>query len=124
MLRRIAILVLLVAFAAQTFHQAAIVVDYYVRTAAYEKSCVNKARPQLRCKGKCQMAKKLAEEEQKEQQAPQLKLEKQAETFSSETFYTLLSPNGQSSPQRHVPVLNTGSPVARPHAIFHPPALV
>lgn len=122
MLRRLAILVLLVAFAAQTFHQAAIVLDYYVRTAAYEKACVNKARPQLRCKGKCQMAKKIAEEEQKEQQAPRLKLEKQAETLSSESFFTLSAVPVVPSPRLYYPVLNTGSPVAQAHAIFHPPA--
>jgi hypothetical protein len=124
MLRRLTILVLLLAFSAQTFHQAAIVLDYYVRTAAYEKTCVNKMRPQLRCKGKCQMAKKIAEEEQKEQQAPQLKLEKQAETLSAGNFFNLAPLPGLASPRLRYPVLNTGSPVALAHSIFHPPALV
>lgn len=124
MLRSVAIVVLLLAFAAQTFHQAFIVVDYYVRTAAYEQDCVNKARPQLRCKGKCQVAKKLAAEEQKEQQAPQLKLEKQSETLSSESFYTLVARPVLPAPGFYHLVLNTGSPVGRAHAIFHPPALV
>ncbi|HEY1114372.1 MAG TPA: hypothetical protein VGE66_12455 [Chitinophagaceae bacterium] len=124
MLRRLTILVLLVAFAAQTFQQAAIVLDYYVRTAAYEKACVNKARPQLRCKGKCQMAKKMAEEEQKSQQAPQMKLEKPGETLSSESFFTLAPLPVPASLPLHYPVLNAGAPVAQTHAIFHPPALV
>ena len=124
MLRTTAILVLLFALAAQTFHQAFIVLDYGVRTAAYEKDCVNKARPQLRCKGKCQMAKKIAAEERKEQQAPRLKLEKPGETVSSESFYTLITRPVGPAPRFCYPMLNTGSPVARPHAIFHPPALV
>ena len=124
MLRRLTILVLLLAFTAQTFYQAALVLDYYVRTAAYEKDCVNKARPQLRCKGKCQMAKKIAEEDKKEQAAPGLKLEKQSETLSSETFFTLLPLPVLPDARLHYPVLNTGSPVACPHPVFHPPALV
>lgn len=124
MLRSIAILVLLFALAAQTFHQAFIVLDYRLRTAAYEKDCVNKARPQLRCKGKCQMTKKMTEEERKEQQPPQLKLEKPGETVSSESFYTIITRPVLPAPRFCYPVLNTGSPVARPHTVFHPPALV
>lgn len=121
--RVIAILVLLVAFAVQTFYQAVVVLDYHVRTAAYQKACENKARPQLHCNGKCQMARKLREQEQKEQQAPQLKLEWQSETLASESFFTLVAPPVLTLPRRAYPVLNAGVPVALAHAIFHPPAL-
>lgn len=124
MLRVIAILVLLVSFAAQTFQQAAIVLDYHLRTAAYEKTCENKARPQLHCNGKCQMAKKLREQEQKEQQAPQLKLDRQSETFAPQTSFALAALPVLTAPRHTYPVLNTGSPIARTRSIFHPPALV
>ncbi len=57
---------MLAAFAAQTFSMCLIVPDYYSNKTAFVKKCENKARPQLLCKGKCQMLKKLKEEEKKD----------------------------------------------------------
>lgn len=45
--------------------------DYYTNTASFAKNCINKARPMLHCNGKCQMMKKLQQEEKKEQQYPE-----------------------------------------------------
>ncbi|HRO46369.1 hypothetical protein [Agriterribacter sp.] len=62
--------VLLLSFMAQVLSSPFIVFDYYVNTTAYAKNCVNKARTELHCNGKCQMAKELKQQEEREQQNP------------------------------------------------------
>jgi hypothetical protein len=52
----------------------------------------------LHCNGKCQLAKKLKQQEKKEQQNPELKLENKNEIFSSRSFFSLLI----QSPQRYL----------------------
>lgn len=73
MIRQIAAIFLLFAFAAQLFNRAAIIVDYYANTASFAKYCENKARPVMHCNGKCQMMKKLNAAEKKDQQHPSRK---------------------------------------------------
>ncbi len=69
-LKQCSAVVLLVSFMAQVLSSPFIVFDYYVNTAAYEKKCINKAKPELHCNGKCQMAKELKQQEEREQQHP------------------------------------------------------
>lgn len=48
----------------QTFSKWMVVFEYnFNKDFIAQKLCVNKAKPQLHCKGKCQMMKRLAEEE-------------------------------------------------------------
>jgi hypothetical protein len=68
MIRRFIALFLLLAFAAQLSGRTLVMMDYYVNRAAYQKSCINKSRPMLHCQGKCQMMKKIREQEKKEAQ--------------------------------------------------------
>ncbi|MFT3979304.1 MAG: hypothetical protein QM687_02465 [Ferruginibacter sp.] len=123
MTRQITALMLLLAFALQTFNKAFIMVDYYANTGAYAKNCENKAKPKLHCNGKCQMMKKLKEEEKKEQQNPERKAENKNEiVLSSRSFFPVLSPaNNIVSP------VFTGYTTARetkmPRNIFHPPSI-
>ena len=46
-------------------------IDYYLNIAAYKKNCVNKEKLVLHCDGKCQMMKKLRQEESKNEQNPE-----------------------------------------------------
>ncbi|MCX6204916.1 MAG: hypothetical protein NTZ19_01520 [Bacteroidetes bacterium] len=59
---------LIIAFFAQTFSKGLIVANYYTNTEAYAKNCINKAKPKMHCNGKCQMMKKLKQEENKDGQ--------------------------------------------------------
>ena len=59
----------LIGFLAQSFKFNFFIADYYVNTANYIKSCINKSKPQSTCQGKCQMMKKMREEQQKEEQS-------------------------------------------------------
>ena len=110
------------AFSAQVFSQATIVMDYYANTTAYSQKCENKARPQMHCKGKCQMMKKLKEEEKKEQQTPGRKAEQKNEVLSSKSFYTHLPIEKTHISSRYSLFHLITLPTTIPGSIFHPPA--
>lgn len=73
--KKITALVLLVSFMAHVFSSALIMADYHLNTARYARYCVNKARPQLHCKGKCQVLKKIQAEENRAGQNTERKQE-------------------------------------------------
>ncbi len=111
---------LLVAFVAQTFSNGFVLIDYYTNTAAFAKNCVNKAKPKLHCNGKCQMMKKLQEEEKKDQQIPERKIGKKIEIicsfsdlfdFSSDLYFVARAINFEKS---H-PIQDLS------YSFFHPP---
>ena len=116
--------ILLIAFAIQSFHMGGIVVDYYMNTAAYAKNCENKAKPVLKCNGKCQMAKKILEEQKKEEQVPDRKLDRKIQliwckaNFASLTFLKSVLSRSETS------FVVTPKPSPHLDAIFHPPCLV
>jgi hypothetical protein len=71
----------------QTFRGGVVVLDYYTNSAAFAKNCVNKAKPKMHCNGKCQMMKKMQEEEKENQQLPERKFENKMEVLSSKSFF-------------------------------------
>ena len=87
MFKQITTVFLLFAFVAQTFGNGIVLLNYYTNTAAFAKNCINKTRPKMHCNGKCQMMKKMQEEEKKDQQMPERKFEKKMEPISSKSFY-------------------------------------
>jgi hypothetical protein len=68
-------ILLLIAFLAQTFSKGLIIANYYTNTEPYAKNCINKAKPKMHCNGKCQMMKKLKQEENKDGQNSDRKTE-------------------------------------------------
>lgn len=83
MFRISASILLLFSFLVQSFRGTIIMLDYYSNIAAYTKNCINKSKPALHCKGKCQMVKKIQEEEKKESSLPQRKSEIKIEVFTA-----------------------------------------
>ncbi|MEQ8925239.1 MAG: hypothetical protein RLO81_05460 [Fulvivirga sp.] len=67
------------------FFTSGYLVDYYVNTDAYKARCENKAFPEMKCDGKCLLAKKIAmaKAEKPDEPAP-------IPTISSEYLYDLL----------------------------------
>ena len=57
----------MMVFAVQMFSKALIMLDYAVNTTTYALNCINKQKPKLECNGKCQMAKKMLEEESEQE---------------------------------------------------------
>ena len=80
-------LFLFISFALQTFKGGFVILNYYTNTAAFAENCINKAKPKLQCNGRCQMMKRLQEQEKKDQQIPERKLENKVEIFSSGSFF-------------------------------------
>ncbi len=122
MIRQISVILLLLAFSVQVFNRTAIVLDYYTNTIAYAKDCVNKARPQMNCKGKCQMTKKLREEEKKEQEAPAAKGISQFQIVCTTYSYTPPAFDIKVIESLFSLYTSTAFPQGCGIEIFHPPA--
>lgn len=121
MFRQIIATILLLAFVFQTFYRTVIIMDYYTNTAAYAKNCENKARPKLHCNGKCQMMKKLREEEKKEKEDAERHVVKN-EVISSKSFFASILYIEVKENRTYI-LHDTGSPVDIAVSFFHPPSL-
>lgn len=123
-MKRVIIPILILLMLAQTFSQWLIVLDYQINKDYIARVlCENKNRPKLKCNGKCQMMKKLAEEE-KQQQSSELRAGNQSLIVSASAhFATLQKPTVSETliEYQELPVPHT---VTRSYAIFHPPATV
>jgi len=115
--------VLMILLLTQSFSKWIIVMEYGLNRDFISKNlCINKAKPQLHCHGKCQMMKKMAEEEKQNGTKETTKLKFQDLVFIDKLNYwelpsltfTQLSYNEQQ------PLLISPAP---PTSIFHPPAL-
>ncbi|WP_121356755.1 hypothetical protein [Flavisolibacter nicotianae] len=124
MYRQIAAILLILAFAAYSFSQAVIVLDYYANTASFAKNCENKARPMLHCNGKCQMMKKLKEQEKKEEQNPERKGGNRNEVVYAKSSFATLAFHQLNLPVSYSLYADTSFPKGIYADIFHPPALV
>ena len=124
MFRSISTIILLIAFAIQSFQMGGIVVGYYLNTAAYAKNCENKAKPILKCNGKCQMAMKILEEQKKDEQVPERKLENKNQIIWFKSHFASFSPQKYISSNCYNSYLARPEPSGLIEAIFHPPCLV
>ena len=122
MLTRIITFILLFAFAMQSFQKNLIVLDYVANITAYIEQCINRDKPELKCKGRCQMMKKLQAEEEKEQQNPEHKGENKGPTLfpSPEPIAAAIAiPRFIKSVFKPFEIKQ---PVDRPSSVFQPPA--
>lgn len=87
MFKQITAALLLLCFMTQVLSRAAVVGSYYMNTEAYAKNCINKAKPKLHCNGKCQMMKKLRQEEKKDAQNPERRSNMKDEVLSSKSHF-------------------------------------
>ena len=116
-------LVILTALFVQTFDRDFVVADYYTNTEVYAKYCVNKSKPLLHCNGKCQMFKKLKEEDKKDNQNPERKSESKNDlTLSANFFPKILIPLTVviDLTEKSMAACE-GALLKRSYAIFHPP---
>jgi len=115
--------IFLAALIAQTFSSSFVVADYYTDTSRYAKNCVNKARPKMHCNGKCQMMKKLQEEEKKDQENPERKSENKNEVIlSTKSFFATVPTRFliNSKLKKLLPT-SDGYATDRSLDVFHPP---
>lgn len=122
MIKKIATLFLLFAFAIHTFNRVVIVFGFYANQKTIAVTlCENKDKPILKCEGKCQLAKKLLAQQKKDQQNPDQKVEHKPEVLSSRSFYSVLSGSMTAEVTRVYEKEPVGKPVHRSFTVFHPP---
>lgn len=123
--QRLFSLFLLLAFFIQTFSTSWVLADYYTNTGKYAADCENKQKPELKCKGKCQMMKKIKEEEQKDNDNPERKAETKAETSvyfrSAKALIPAFDLESKGIPRYFS--YTEGSILHRSTSVFHPPRM-
>jgi hypothetical protein len=119
MYKQLTAFLLLAAFSLQMLNRAVVYIDYYANTAAYAKNCENKAMPLMHCNGKCQMMKKLKEQEKKESQAPERRSFND-EVIAARSFFVSINYFFLASTSAYN-IYSAKSTVDMPHSFFHPP---
>ncbi len=74
----------------------------------------------MHCNGKCQLMKKLKQEENKDKQNPDRRSDNKDEVLSSKSFFTTL-PFTEFVFQTVYPTITATKTVKMPRAFFHPP---
>lgn len=124
MIKQLITFILLMSFTAQTFNKVFIVVDYYVNTSSFAAHCENKAKPLMKCNGKCQMMKELKKEAQKDQQYPDRRGENKNDVvLYCNTLHNTIKPLSISDFQNNYLFANEEEVVKMQRKIFHPPNL-
>jgi hypothetical protein len=121
-MRQLSIILLLAAFLMQCFSKTFIVADYYVNTSSFAQNCENKARPMMHCNGKCQMMKKLKEEENREKQNAERKGDGKTEIIADENGFAGVEHITITLSQSFV-IRNNNLVKDMAADIFHPPAV-
>lgn len=119
----IAVPILILLLMAQTFSKWFVEISFNLNRDYIAKNlCENRYRPVLKCNGNCVLMKKMKQEEKKEQDAPPVKLEIASIVLSSRSFFATAEPPVFISSTGYTIAGNSGKPVDRADAIFHPPA--
>lgn len=118
--------ILLILMLTQTFSKWVLVMEYNINREFIAKNlCINKTKPKMHCNGKCQMMKRLADEEKQNSSnntnSP-TKIKLQDVVFVDQINKQLfpLLPFVLTTYNTEQPVLKYNSPVS---SIFHPPAI-
>ncbi len=114
------VVILLFSFAAQSFGNVWLCVDYKMNLEKYAKNCINKARPMLKCNGKCQLAKKIQEEEAQKQKDAEKAAPKIDYTLSSQHFFLSVDHLAIKA-SIHFYIQGAGAEIRMPRSIFRPP---
>jgi len=124
MLKQLTAFIFLLAFIFQTFTKAFIIVEYYTNTPSFALNCENKAAPTMHCNGKCQMRKKLKQEDKKDEQYPERKAESKTDLlFSPKSFFTAICSPEYTIVLKDYAQLHSKSELTFPRTIFRPPII-
>jgi hypothetical protein len=122
-LKSFSAILLLLSFFAQTFNEAFIVFGFYANQSYIAANlCENRYRPMLHCNGKCLLAKKLKQEEKRDQQNPGRKLESKSEVISC---CSVLAANLSffSTNKHHYCIYSEKDTIDFSFSFFHPPSV-
>jgi hypothetical protein len=107
----------------QTFSREVLVVDFTLNRATITaRFCVNKARPQLHCDGQCYFAKKLKQQEDRENKAPNpLKEQLEMLPVAFQSLVPAAPRRWASAPVGYGAWRPAGVPVRAAQGVFQPP---
>jgi hypothetical protein len=121
MFKQVAAVILLFAFITQTFSGGLVLVNYYTNTAAFIKNCENKAKPKMHCNGRCQMMKKMQQEEKQDQRNAERKSVNKMDVLSSRSFFASSATALSILSSRAITVEQKYPLTTISYAFFHPP---
>lgn len=109
----------------QTFSREVLVLDYQVhRETITRLFCVNKDKPELRCNGKCHLAKQLRKTTDSESKTPASGFAKVKYDVVLPYLFRVVAPlYGRALPLRFAPAASVVYAFVPAFGIFHPPAL-
>jgi hypothetical protein len=107
----------------QTFSREVLVVDFTLNRATITaRYCVNKARPQLHCDGQCYFAKKLKQQQERENKAPNpLKEQLEMLPVAFQSLVPAAPRRWASAPVGYRAFWAAGVPARAAQGVFQPP---
>ncbi|MBL7745083.1 MAG: hypothetical protein JNN00_16535 [Chitinophagaceae bacterium] len=121
-MKRAASVILLFIFSAQTFYYAGITCWFYINRGYVAKElCVNRSRPELKCNGKCFLAKKLKEAENRQQEQTPQQLKEWVETSPCTTAFVSFHFGFTKQKQEYSCYHADNYSFDPAHTFFHPP---
>ena len=116
------VLLFLASFLAQTFSRFFIIADYYANTAKYAALCENKAILNMHCNGKCQMMKRLKQDEKDQQENQERAVDNRNEVvFFTPSSFSLTEPVTDLNPAEKSTLQSYGPSLILCVDIFRPP---
>jgi hypothetical protein len=120
--RAIAVLFLLI-WVSQIAGRHIISLEFYLNQQFIAKNlCENRDKPYMHCNGKCQLRKKLREEDKRDQENPERKADAAVSDFTlQQAGQQLYKPLIPASIKDYEWPSAIGTPVDQPHFVFRPP---
>ena len=111
-------------FAFQSFYSTGITLWFHLnRSYIAQKLCVNKSKPELKCKGNCVLKKKLKEAENQQEEQGSLQLKEWVSVPPFIISHNLYHFNPAIQSQVQIPQMEENYHFLTQFAIFHPPIL-
>jgi hypothetical protein len=116
------VMMVLFAMMLQCFSKMIVVAEFYAnRDYIARNLCVNRFNTAVHCAGRCQLDKRILQEE-KSSGDKELRQESRNEVLSSKSFFASAAAPVPVIVDRVYPIAQVSHPVDRPLSIFHPPA--
>jgi len=113
---------MLLSIMASTFSKAVILVDFYANQDYIAKNlCINRNRPEMRCKGRCQLCKRLDRDAGQDKNAPDRKPENRSLLVYFEQLNEIFRAPVTADIHSAYPSMVVKAPVDRAASFFHPP---
>ena len=114
--------IFIIAFLIQTFSEAVIIIDFYANQKYIAQNlCVNKDKPMMHCCGKCQLRKRLQQQQNSDKQSPEQRSSNKNEVLSSRSFFATAPLIKRQELCINYTDLSFAKEIKMPRSFFHPP---